>query len=272
MRKFRKRSNYLFIKQKFNKIITLVLFTSSLFVSAQSLSELNKEKYYKLEINQFDYSVLNSYPQTVIDIKNKKNKVVVKLKTQGTLNSYNLETSNTELKNCFSDREKKYLKSSDLIDYNDSNIVVIYKKLQLSTLSEFQCAKAILKFLTAVIKYDSNIAKEISSGLNYGKSASWVLENNKGTCGEYTNLFIALMRLRGIPCKFVTGLYYSDQQVTFHAWTEFYDNNNGWVAVDPQGGMIGITSNHIKLMEGIDLKDTNFNMVTCNFKIKQITK
>ena len=80
------------------------------------------------------------------------------------------------------------------------------------------------------------------------------------------------MRLRGIPCKFVTGLNYSDQQVTFHAWAEFYDNNNGWVAVDPQGGMIGITSNHIKLMEGIDLKDTNFNMLTCNFKIKQITK
>ena len=72
MRKFRKRSNYLFIKKKLNKILTLVLLTSNLFVSAQSLSELNKEKYYKLEINQFDYSVLNSYPQTVLNIKNKK--------------------------------------------------------------------------------------------------------------------------------------------------------------------------------------------------------
>lgn len=272
MRKFRKRSNYLFIKKKLNKILTLVLLTSNLFVSAQSLSELNKEKYYKLEINQFDYSVLNSYPQTVLNIKNKKNKAIVKLKTKGTLNRYNLVNSNSEFKNGFSDIERIYLQSSDLIDYDKENIGLVYKKLQLSTLSEFQCAKTILKFLTAVIKYDSKLAEEISSGLNYGKSASWVLENNKGTCGEYTNLFIALMRLRGIPCKFVTGLYYSDQQVTFHAWAEFYDNNNGWVAVDPQGGMIGITSNHIKLMEGIDLKDTNFNMLTCNFKIKQITK
>lgn len=80
------------------------------------------------------------------------------------------------------------------------------------------------------------------------------------------------MRLRGIPCKFITGLYYSERQSTFHAWAEFYDNKKGWVAVDPQGAMIGVTSNHIKLMEGIDLKETNFNMANCNFKIKQIAK
>ena len=162
----------MFIKKKLNKILTLVLLTSNLFVSAQSLSELNKEKYYKLEINQFDYSVLNSYPQTVLNIKNKKNKAIVKLKTKGTLNRYNLVNSNSEFKNGFSDIGRIYLQSSDLIDYDKENIGLIYKKLQLSTLSEFQCAKTILKFLTAVIKYDSKLAEEISSGLNYGKSAS----------------------------------------------------------------------------------------------------
>lgn len=278
MKKFRKRSKYLFIKKKFYKLLTFLLFSSTLVVYAQSLSDLNKEKYYKLEINQFDYLVLNSYPQTVIDIKSKKNKSIIKLKTHGTMNKYNSRSCNTDnegssyVKNSFSDKEKKYLQSSDLIDYNAENIKFIYNKLQFSTLSEFQSAKAILNFLVAVIKYDRKLAEEIGSGSNYGKSASWVLENKKGTCGEYTNLFIALMRLRGIPCKFVTGLYYSSQQVSFHAWAEFYDNNNGWVAVDPQAGMIGITSNHIKLMEGIDLKDTNFHMANCNFKIKQTIK
>ena len=39
-----------------------------------------------------------------------------------------------------------------------------------------------------------------------------------------------------------------------------------------KGAIIGVTSNHIKLMEGIDLKETNFDMANCNFKIKQIAK
>lgn len=72
---------------------------------------MNKEKYYKLEINQFDCVVLNSYPQTVIDIKNKKNKSIIKLKTHGTLNEYNLMSSNindgsiTDAKKCLQSRE-----------------------------------------------------------------------------------------------------------------------------------------------------------------------
>ena len=36
--------------------------------------------------------------------------------------------------------------------------------------------------------------------------------------------------------------------------------------------MIGVTSNHIKLMEGSDFKETNFVMANCNFKIKQMAK
>lgn len=260
----------MFIKEKLNRILIFSFLLSTFFASAQSVSDFNKEKYYKLEINQFDCEVLNSYPQTVIDIKNKKNKSIIKLKTHGTLNEYNLMSSNIN-DGSITDA-KKYLQSSDLIDYSEENIEFIYNKLQLSALSEFQCAKTILNFLSAVIKYDRKLAEEISLGSCYGMPASWVLKNQKGTCGEYANLFIALMRLRGIPCKFITGLYYSERQSTFHAWAEFYDNKKGWVAVDPQGSIIGVTSNHIKLMEGIDFKETNFDMANCNFKIKQITK
>ena len=158
-----------------------------------------------------------------------------------------------------------------LVEYIE-NVMDIYHKLDLSSLSEYQCAKTILTFLVSVLKYDNELAAEISSGLSYGKSASWVLENKKGTCGEYSNLFIALMRLKGIPCKFVTGLYCSSGQVTFHAWAEFYDSRNGWIAVEPQGGILGVSSNHIKLKEGIDFADTNFDMAKCDFKIRCIKK
>ncbi len=54
---------YTLIKQKLKMCLISVLLLSSgcLFVSAQSVAELNEEKCYKLEINQYDYSVLNSY-------------------------------------------------------------------------------------------------------------------------------------------------------------------------------------------------------------------
>ena len=68
----------MFIKEKLKSILILFTLLSTFFVSAQSIADLNKEKYYKLEINQFDCVVLNSYPQTVIDIKGRKNKSIIK--------------------------------------------------------------------------------------------------------------------------------------------------------------------------------------------------
>lgn len=271
-----KTKKHTLVKQnlKICLIFALLLSSGGLCVSAQSVAELNKEKYYKLEINQYDYSVLNSYPQAVVNIKNKKNKAAIKLKTHGTVNEYTAggKLSAPFEKNLVPADLEKYLSSSDLIDYNEENVMDIYHKLNLSSLSEYQCAKTILTFLVSVLKYDNELAVEISSGLSCGKSASWVLENKKGTCGEYSNLFIALMRLKGIPCKFVTGLYCSSGQVAFHAWAEFYDARNGWIAVDPQGGILGVSSNHIKLKEGIDFADADFDMAKCDFKIRCIKK
>lgn len=266
MKKFRKTKIYIFIKNLKNILVLTFLISVNLNVLAQSKLDLNKEKYFKLEINQYDYSVVNSYPQKVLNIKNKKNKSIIKLKTHGTLN----EKKKDMINDC--KYVEKYLQCSDLIDYNTTNIKDVFSKLNLSSMSEYHCAKSILIFITSVIKYDAELAKEISTGLSCGKKASWVLENKKGTCGEYTNLFIALMRLRGVPCKYVTGLYYSKNQTFFHAWAEFYDSNKGWIPVDPQGGVLGVSSNHIKLMEGLDYIDTNFDMAKCDFKIRDITK
>lgn len=63
MIEFNKRDKYMFIKKKLNKILIFSFLLSTFFASAQSVSDLNKEKYYKLEINQFDCEVLNSYPK-----------------------------------------------------------------------------------------------------------------------------------------------------------------------------------------------------------------
>lgn len=59
------------------------------------------------------------------------------------------------------------------------------------------------------------------------KAFEAILERGKGTCSEYTNLFIALMRKIGIPCRMaVEWIYMPDQNFEgSHACAECYISN-----------------------------------------------
>jgi transglutaminase-like putative cysteine protease len=61
-------------------------------------------------------------------------------------------------------------------------------------------------------------------------------------CSEFTDLFISLARAAGIPSRMKEGFAYSSNNeirpVSFegtvlHAWPEYYDENKGWVMIDP---------------------------------------
>lgn len=87
-----------------------------------------------------------------------------------------------------------------------------------------------------------------------------VLKRSKGTCGEFANVFVALMRLNNIPCKYIQGYMITPYGQSLHAWAEFYDENIGWIPVDPQGGMFGVSQYHVKMLEGVD-----FSMIGADF-------
>ena len=89
-----------------------------------------------------------------------------------------------------------------------------------------------------------------------------ILERGKGTCSEYTNLFIALIRKIGIPCRMAVGwIYMPDQNFQgSHAWAECYIENYGWLAVDPQNGFIWFPA-AIKLFHGKDFIDCNIKVL-----------
>lgn len=106
-----------------------------------------------------------------------------------------------------------------------------------------------LRWVATNIVYDSDLARQIGNGESDTRSSADVLALRKGTCSEYSNLFIALMRYRNVPAAYVTG-YYSGGG--YHAWAEVYLDGAGWVSVDPQGGTVGITTGHIKLFRSVD--------------------
>ncbi|MFO7540859.1 MAG: transglutaminase domain-containing protein, partial [Chloroflexota bacterium] len=102
------------------------------------------------------------------------------------------------------------------------------------------------------IAYDNRLAQQIWNGRIDSLSALETLDRGAGTCSEYTNLFIAIMRSQGIPARFVTGVIYGG---SYHAWPEFYLYDVGWIPVEAQGGFVGTTTRHIKLLAGLDFVD-----------------
>ena len=63
--------------------------------------------------------------------------------------------------------------------------------------------------------------------------AKVLLTTNKGECGDFSSLFIALSRASGIPARAVVGYWAITGTDQAHVWAEFYLEGIGWVPVDP---------------------------------------
>lgn len=217
----------------------------------------------QLETNQFDLSVVDSLPQKLLDIKDfgTVSRLTIRCKDSFT------DFSKTKfLKDC--KNIEKYLQETEYIDFNNSAVKDLSGKLNLKDLSPVDCAKTVLQNInqsTGFIEYDSQLALQISSGSTYGRSASKVLKTSKGTCGEFANVFVALMRLNNIPCKYIQGYMISPYGQSLHAWAEFYDEDFGWIPVDPQVGMFGVSPYHVKMFEGIDFPETGADFSSLKF-------
>ena len=58
-----------------------------------------------------------------------------------------------------------------------------------------------------------------------------------GVCQDFTHLMLGFLRLRGIPCRYVSGYLHVDRKkrepAQSHAWIELYAPSAGWVPFDP---------------------------------------
>ena len=71
----------------------------------------------------------------------------------------------------------------------------------------------------------------------------FLFESREGFCEHFASTFVVLMRAAGIPARIVTGYqggeynsvanYLVVRQRDAHAWAEIYDEQRGWIRVDP---------------------------------------
>ncbi|HET9625840.1 MAG TPA: class II glutamine amidotransferase [Kofleriaceae bacterium] len=96
-------------------------------------------------------------------------------------------------------------------------------------------------------------------------SAFEVYVHRRGVCQDFTNLFICLARLLGVPARYVCGYIYTGpksaellphqrQGEASHAWLQLYLPQVGWKGFDPTNGILTQTD-HVRVAVGRNYLD-----------------
>ena len=85
--------------------------------------------------------------------------------------------------------------------------------------------------IAARFEYQKDVTK-------YDSTTEDFLKIGAGVCQDFTHLMLGLLRLSGIPCRYVSGYLHVDRKTPrepsqSHAWVEFYAPSLGWVPFDP---------------------------------------
>jgi len=79
-------------------------------------------------------------------------------------------------------------------------------------------------------EYQKNVTR-------YDSTTDDFLRLGAGVCQDFTHLMLGLLRLSGVPCRYVSGYLHvsprSGEASQSHAWIEVYSPEHGWVPFDP---------------------------------------
>jgi len=141
----------------------------------------------------------------------------------------------------------EYLKENKQIIFTDD-----MRKIAFPYENSLRKAAELTIFVNNYVDYDLDLAGQL-------KPSDWVLANRRGVCVEYANLLSSLLKISGIPNRYIVGYAYSSVQnkLIGHTWVEVLAADGTWIPFDPtwlQGGYIDAT--HIKTANGIDANQT----------------
>lgn len=95
-----------------------------------------------------------------------------------------------------------------------------------------QKARAIYDYVTQNIRYRYQPAYAC-----LGPIADGCAKSGWGDCGVMSLLFITLCRIAGIPARWQSGLYVTDEEAGCHDWAQFYLKGYGWFWADCSFGV-----------------------------------
>ena len=133
---------------------------------------------------------------------------------------------------------KEYLEASDYIDWQDSNIIALAKKLAEDKRSDVDIAKACFEWVRDEIKHSWDYKLNPVTC-----RASDVLKHGTGYCFAKSHLLAALLRANNIPA----GLCYQRLSInddgapySLHGLNAVYLKEFGWYKIDARGNKEGV--------------------------------
>ena len=91
-------------------------------------------------------------------------------------------------------------------------------------------------------------------------TAEDLIRTRQGVCQDFSHLMIGLLRIAGIPARYVSGYIESSSGAPLvggqasHAWVDVYCPNGHWAGMDPTNDMReGVQ--HIRIGHGRDYRD-----------------
>ena len=92
-------------------------------------------------------------------------------------------------------------------------------------------ALAIGTFVNSNFAYQKNVT-------TYKSAIDEALRLRAGVCQDLAQIMIGLLRLDGIPARYVNGYLHVEHTdaAESHAWVEFYVAGRGWIGFDPTAG------------------------------------
>ncbi|MBI2970820.1 MAG: hypothetical protein HYY37_00195 [Candidatus Aenigmarchaeota archaeon] len=131
----------------------------------------------------------------------------------------------------------QYLRENGQVEFTDELREMAYPYER--TLEK---AAELTELVHAYITYDLSLVGQL-------KPSGWVYENRRGVCVEYANMLSSLLKLSGIPTRYVVGYAYSSVQEKLigHTWVEVLAADGSWISLDPTWLQTGyLDATHIK--------------------------
>ena len=218
---------------------------------------------YQVTANVLDADALGSYPQEVSNVNLSGSQPVFEIATHSGADRIASALVASE----YTPQIAGYLLPSVKIESESNTIRALAETIEPGETDALVIATATARWTAKNIKYDIPLSKQIWNGEVPTQGALETLERGRGTCSEYTNVFIAIMRNKGIPARFVMGKMFLG---SYHSWAEIWLEGQGWVPVDPQGGSVGISARHIKLFYGADFVEIGVPLQKIDVSIKRL--
>lgn len=114
-----------------------------------------------------------------------------------------------------------YLNSDGkFIDLNNKTIKQIGDELWNKASDELDYARLCYEYVASHYKYINGSWRTLAEIIRIGG----------GECGDFTTLFVNLMRYKNIPARHNMGVWVDGG---YHVWPDFYHEDYGWIPVDP---------------------------------------